>query len=111
MAEEAAANYLLRNGFSILKRNWRYHKAEVDIIARKQDIIHIVEVKARHSDIFLAPEDAVDKKKINLLITAADAFVENIEDDVEVQFDIIAILLEEGKLKLDFIENAFESID
>lgn len=86
-------------------------KAEIDIIARKGNIIHIVEVKARSSDDFITPEEAVNRKKRKLLIMAANEFVQNLEEEVEVQFDIISILSENGKFTLEYIDDAFESID
>lgn len=106
-----AAQYLVEHGFTILKRNWKHYKAEIDIIARKDDILHIVEVKARHNDVFENPEDAVNQKKRNLLLTAANAFAEDFEDNVEVQFDIFTLLLEGGKMTIDFMEDAFKSFE
>lgn len=78
---------------------------------QKDNIIHIVEVKARTSDDFITPEEAVNRKKRKLLIIAADEFVQNLDEEVEVQFDIISILSENGKFTLEYIDDAFESID
>lgn len=50
-------------------------------------------------------------KKRKLLIMAANEFVQNLEEEVEVQFDIISILSENGKFTLEYIDDAFESID
>ncbi len=103
--------FLKQNHYLILARNWYWQKAEIDIIARKGNIIHIVEVKARSSDDFITPEEAVNWKKRKLLIMAANEFVQNLEEEVEVQFDIISILSENGKFTLEYIDDAFESID
>jgi len=70
-----------------------------------------VEVKARTSDDFIAPEEAVNRKKRKLLIMAANEFIQNLDEEVEVQFDIITILSENGKYTLEYIDDAFESID
>lgn len=70
-----------------------------------------MEVKARTSDDFITPEEAVNRKKRKLLIIAADEFVQNLDEEVEVQFDIISILSENGKFTLEYIDDAFESID
>ncbi|QCX53130.1 YraN family protein [Elizabethkingia sp. JS20170427COW] len=111
-AEQRAVTFLQQNHFQILARNWRFQKAEIDIIARKGNTIHIVEVKARSSDFFISPEEAVDTRKIKLLISAADAYLQNMEEnDVEVQFDIISIIAHSGQFKIDYMEDAFNSID
>lgn len=70
-----------------------------------------MEVKARTSDDFIAPEEAVNRKKRKLLIMAANEFIQNLDEEVEVQFDIITILSENGKYTLEYIDDAFESID
>ncbi|AQX08828.1 YraN family protein [Elizabethkingia ursingii] len=111
LAEELAVNFLKQNHYQILARNWYWQKAEIDIIAKKDNIIHIVEVKARTSDDFITPEEAVNRKKRKLLIMAANEFVQNLDEEVEVQFDIISILSENGKFTLEYIDDAFESID
>lgn len=111
LAEELAVNFLKQNHYQILARNWYWQKAEIDIVARKDNVIHIVEVKARTSDDFILPEEAVNRKKRKLLIIAANEFVQNLDEEVEVQFDIISILSENGKFTLEYIDDAFESID
>lgn len=111
LAEEQAVIFLKQNHYWILARNWYWQKAEIDIIARKDNVIHIVEVKARTSDDFILPEEAVNQKKRKLLIMAANEFVQNLDEEVEVQFDIISILSENGKYTLEYIDDAFESID
>lgn len=111
-AETAAADYLQKEGYKILVRNFRYQKAEIDIIARIENTIVIIEVKARSTDAFINPEEAVTKTKIKLLILGANHFVENMQEEINVRFDIISVLLEKDKtLKINHIINAFESID
>ncbi|NAW50853.1 endonuclease [Elizabethkingia argentiflava] len=110
-AEDHALAFLEQQNYRILAKNWHFQKAEIDIIARKANRIHIVEVKARNAKGIMLPEAAVDRKKIKLLIRAADEFVKQFKEEVEVQFDIISILAQDGILHLKHIENAFESID
>ena len=110
-AEDEAVNFLIEKGYKIIVRNWRYRKAEIDIIARKGDILHIIEVKARNTDVFASPEEAVNRKKIKLLIEAANEFAQEFEDDIEIQFDIISILKKDQQFIIQHIEDAFESID
>lgn len=112
IAEELAADFLIRNQYRILARNFRYLKAEIDIIAEKDDCIVIVEVKARHTDAFLEPQEAVNKKKIKLLISAANYFIEENNIDKEVRFDIISVLPNKQKtLEIHHIIDAFQSFE
>ena len=64
IGEQLAADYLTRNGYTILERNFIYQKAEIDIIAQKDDTISIVEVKTRNSPFFGNPQEFVTKGKI-----------------------------------------------
>ena len=112
IAEDLAVDFLVKAEYKILARNFRYLKAEIDIIAEKQNQIIIIEVKARNTDAFLEPQEAVNKKKIKLLISAANYFVEENNINKEVRFDIISVLPDEtGKLKISHLEDAFEAFD
>ncbi|MGK0175923.1 MAG: putative endonuclease, partial [Ulvibacter sp.] len=75
LGEQLAVDYLSRNGFIILERNFIYNKAEVDIIAKKEEKIIIVEVKTRNSAFFGDPQDFVTKTKIKLMVKAANEYV------------------------------------
>jgi len=105
--EALAAEYLLRNGYHIKAKNWRYLKAEIDIVAQKEAVLAIVEVKTRSAVDIAAPEDAVNKKKIKLLIAAANEYVVQHDLDVEVRFDIISIHNKGEKYNLNHIKDAF----
>ncbi len=105
--EELAAEYLLKNGYQILEKNWFYKKAEVDIIALKGETLAVVEVKTRSSDYFGNPQDFVNQKKIRLLVEAINQYITTKDLDVEVRFDIIAILKNQYTFKIEHIEDAF----
>jgi len=109
-AEDFAVKFLMKNNFQILERNWRSGKAEIDVIATKDKKIHIIEVKARTSDRVLSPEEAVNTKKIKLLMYAADAYVCRLDQDFDIQFDIISILHRNSRFHLKYIEDAFNSV-
>lgn len=110
-SELLAVYFLEEKGYKILAKNYRYLKAEIDIIAEFENQIIIVEVKSRSTDVFIDPKEAVNKKKINLLILATNHFLEENSLDMETRFDIISIISEKGKSpKIEHIENAFESI-
>ena len=105
--EKLAINFLIKNGYKILEHNYRYLKAEVDIIAQKGEVLAVVEVKTRTSTFFGNPQDFVNPKKIKLLLSAIDYYVVEKDLDVEVRFDIIAIILNKKETKIEHLEDAF----
>ena len=106
-AEKRAADYYCNLGFQILQKNYCYRKAEVDLIVQKDNLLVVVEVKARSSTYFGDPQSFVSKKKIQLLVMATDAFIQQRDLAVEVRFDIISYTLERGEWKLEHLPNAF----
>lgn len=111
-AEELAAEYLQKNGYKILVRNFRYQKAELDLVAEKDSLIVVIEVKARSTDVFNLPQEAVNKRKIKLIVSAANYFMEEYNKNQEVRFDIISVLPDENKnLMIEHITDAFEAFD
>jgi len=104
---QIAVDYLIKKGYKIAYRNYRYLKAEIDIIARKEDILAIVEVRSRSSDFIMDIADTVTPKKIKLLVMAADHYVTETDLDVEVRFDVITILKNKKQFKLEHLEAAF----
>ena len=107
LGEELAVEFLQKNGYDILETNWVFQKAEIDIIAQKENILAIVEVKTRSSIDFGLPQDFVKPKKIQLLVKAVNEYVISNDLDVEVRFDIIAIHKEGKNYKIEHIEDAF----
>lgn len=107
LGEELAVDFLEKNGYEILETNWTFQKAEVDIIALKNDVLAVIEVKTRSSLDYGLPQDFVKPKKIQLLVKAINEYVTQNDLDVDVRFDIIAIHKEENNFNLDHIENAF----
>ena len=105
--EQLAVDFLVENSYDIMERNYRFDKAEVDIIAQKDDILAIVEVKTRSSLDFGNPQDFVKPKQIKNLVKAVDEYVTENDLDVEVRFDIIAIVKENKDYKIEHLENAF----
>ena len=90
--EDLAAESYQKQGFTILKRNYRFGRAEVDIIAQKGDTLAIVEVKWRSNTYFGDPQSFVSKKQQRSLITAANHYVNSNGLDVYVRFDIVSIV-------------------
>ncbi|ANF50717.1 hypothetical protein A0O34_09360 [Chryseobacterium glaciei] len=111
-AEDLAVEFLQKNSYKILIRNFRYQKAEIDIITEKGSLIVVVEVKARSTDAFNLPQEAVNKRKISLIVSATNHYLEEFNKDQEVRFDIISVLPDaKGKLVIEHIIDAFEAFD
>ncbi|MBN2867135.1 MAG: YraN family protein [Flavobacteriaceae bacterium] len=105
--EQLAVDFLIENGYDIIERNYRFNKAEVDIIAQKEDVLSIIEVKTRSTADFGNPQDFVKPKQIKNLVKAVDEYVTVNSLDVEVRFDIIAIVKEKKEFKIEHLEDAF----
>jgi putative endonuclease len=91
--ENLAAEWLKERGYEILHRNWRHSHYEIDIIALKNKMLHIVEVKARNFSLAGYPEDSVGKKKFKNLQRATDEFLFLNPGYKWIQYDILAITL------------------
>ncbi|MFD2588811.1 YraN family protein [Croceitalea marina] len=107
LGEQKAVDFLTKNGYKIKYRNYRYLKAEVDIIAQKEGILAIIEVKSRSSDFLENIAETVNQKKIKLLVSAADFYVSENNLDGDVRFDIITILKKGKRFELEHLEDAF----
>ncbi|MBT8265971.1 MAG: YraN family protein [Bacteroidia bacterium] len=105
--EQIAVDFLVSEGYNILDRNFRFQKAEVDILALKDDTLAVIEVKTRTTNSFGNPEDFVKPKQIKQLVKAVDAYVTSNDLDVEIRFDIIAIIKKGQHVKTEHIKDAF----
>ena len=105
--ENQAVIYLQKKGYDIVKTNFVFQKAEIDIIARIENILAIVEVKTRSSIDFGLPQDFVKPKKIQLLVKAVNEYMIVNDLDLEVRFDIIAIHKNGSNFEIEHIEDAF----
>lgn len=105
--EQLAVDFLIENGYDIVERNYRFNKAEVDIIAQKEDVLAIIEVKTRSTTDFGNPQDFVKPKQIKNLVKAVDEYVTVNNLEVDVRFDIIAIVKEKKEFKIEHLEDAF----
>ena len=105
--EKLARQFLTERGYEILDENWVFERAEIDLIAYINRIIVFVEVKTRSSTGFGLPEDFVNKAKQQLMASAADAYIELMNHDGEVRFDIISVLFNKNSNTIKHIEDAF----
>jgi len=106
--EQIAKDYLLNKGYIILHGNWRSGKKEIDIIALKNNVLVIVEIKTRTNFDFGFPEEAVNRKKQSFLKSAAAVFIDANPQYLQIQFDIVSILLDGDNVKeIVHFEEAF----
>ena len=103
-----AVEWLVQHGFQLISRNWKSGRYEVDIIASREGVLHFIEVKSRHDDVFGKPEDWVNRKKGRHLLTAGVAFQDKYPDWILLQYDILSILITpDGKRDFFFIEDVY----
>ena len=106
--EELALGWLRKNGFEILHANWRYSRYEIDIIAKKDSLLHIIEIKSRNHFPGAHPEENVSKKKFRFLKSAAEEFLYQHPEYKDLRFDVLAITLHKFKEpEFFFIEDVF----
>jgi putative endonuclease len=106
--ENLAAQFLEKRGYSILERNYRFERGEIDLVAKDGQELVFVEVKSRHSQQYGAPEESVTPAKEAQLKKVAEGYL--YEHDIENQscrFDIVTITYQRGTPVLRLIHNAF----
>lgn len=93
--EQIAREFLERSGYRIEATNWRFSRAEIDVVAKKGEVLVFVEVKTRTSvsKLFGRPEDAVGYHKIKHLSEAAAAYMRETNHQWAIRFDIIGVLM------------------
>ena len=101
IGERAAAKFLKKNGYKILERNFVFEQSEIDIIAKKDDVIAYTEVKARtkgcENPREARPASAVTPEKQRKIIKAASAYAATMGRGYRSRFDIIEVYLENTK--------------
>jgi putative endonuclease len=105
--ENLATEFLLKKGYEILYRNWRYSFYEIDIIARRNKFLHIIEVKTLHAWSPGLPEDSVTKRKFKRLLNAADEFLFQHPEYRHVQYDILSITIRNAQADFFLIEDVY----
>ena len=90
--EEVCVEYLIKNGFDILHRNYRCKLGEIDIIAKKDDIIRFIEVKFRGSGSYGSALEAVDFRKQRRIMRVASWFLNEYRlNDAQCSFDVMTV--------------------
>jgi len=105
--EILAAKFLTNKGYEVLEINWVYNKFEVDIIAKYQEKIIIIEVKTRENNYIGEPWEAVTIAKQKRIIKTANEYIIDNQIDAEVRFDVISIIHNQKETKIEHLEDAF----
>ncbi|MBL7962650.1 MAG: YraN family protein [Flavobacteriales bacterium] len=108
--EQVACHHLEGRGYSILARNWRHGRDELDIVARLPNELVVVEVKTRSTDLYGHPEEAVGPAKRRKLLRAALAYLEAHDLDLDLRFDVISVTGTPRNAEVFHIEEAFVPI-
>ncbi|MDE7181099.1 MAG: YraN family protein [Muribaculaceae bacterium] len=90
-AERIATDYFITAGYTVRENNWKSGKAEIDLILEKDRTIIFVEVKARKPET-QDPVDAVDRKKRQMIMRAADSYMSHLQVLYEYRFDIFVVI-------------------
>lgn len=105
--EDIAAEYLETKGYEIMERNFRYGKAEIDLIVKKKNWLVFVEVKTRASSAFGFPEEFVDRAQELNILYAAEYYQYKVNWEGNVRYDIISVLGVEWEREVMHFEDAF----
>ena len=108
-SESRAVSFLKSKGYKILKRNYKTKFSEIDIIAEDQGVICFVEVKARHTNLFGEPSEAISIVKQRKIAKAAICYLrENNLLESLARFDVVSLLHTKDLPEVDLIKDAFE---
>lgn len=90
--EDVAMEYLRKEGYLVIERNWRHGShIEIDIVAERDGVLHFIEVKTRKANSLTSPEEAITTKKIRALVRSVNNYVSHNNVECEVTLDLIAI--------------------
>lgn len=106
--EDVAAGMLSRAGLEVLERNFRCAHGEIDVVARRGRLIVFCEVKTRRSSRWGDPSEAVNAtKQMRLRRLASEWMRTRRPGPVDVRFDVVSVIVRDGKLVAHHIPNAF----
>ncbi|MBS1212618.1 MAG: YraN family protein [Proteobacteria bacterium] len=107
-AEEAALNYLLGQGMTLVERNFRCRQGEIDLVMRDGSGLVFVEVRYRTSTRFGSPLESVDARKRGRLVTAASRYIVVRRVDSPVRFDVVALAPGAERFVIQWVKDAFQ---
>jgi len=107
--ENLAVSHLVNKGYTILQRNYKFNRKEIDIVATHNNQLVVIEVKARHSAVIGEPWMAVTRAKQKIIVQVANHFVLTRKLDLDTRFDIVSIVHNSYRTKIEHIEDAFSA--
>ena len=106
--EDAAEKLYRKLGFSLVERNYRCPAGEIDLVVRRGPLVVFCEVKARRTDRWGEPAEAVGyAKQARLRRLAAAWLSERKPGSVEIRFDVVSVIVRPGRVELRHIPDAF----
>ena len=109
--EKEALEYLLQRGYKLIEKNWRTHHLEVDLIMDDGVNIRFIEVRTRTEPVLIEPYMTVTKAKRRHIISAARSYILKKRIDAEVRFDIVSVVFNHDKCRIQYILDAFNLLD
>lgn len=106
--EAMGTDWLQEKGYTVIEKNWRHSRWEVDVIAVKNNVLHFIEIKTRRSGNFGLPEEKVGDKKIQNLINVAEEYLYKNPGWQRIQFNILSILaLKDKPVEFFLLEDVY----
>lgn len=113
LGERIACEFLGKNGYDILEKNYRCPDGEIDIIAKQKDTLVFIEVRTRKSRLFGSPEESITQVKKERLRALAEHYGQN-HDNLPLtwRIDVVAIQMDDsGKVsRIELVENAVDGV-
>lgn len=111
LGEDLALKYLEAKGYELVAKNFRFQRAEIDLILRKEEekLLVFAEVKTRRNKKFGMPEEGITQRKTEQIYKSAEGFLVQNPGYIDYikRFDVVAIMIEGNEEKINHIENAF----
>ncbi|MCM8766734.1 MAG: YraN family protein [Candidatus Omnitrophica bacterium] len=101
--EEKGIEFLKRNGYKIIERNYKTKIGEIDIIAKKEKQIIFIEVKTRSSDNYGFPEEAVNQRKLKKIEKVAYLYLKSKKTNLPIRFEVLSIIKDKENFKFEII--------
>ena len=105
--EKIAAKYLQDKGYELIVQNFYTREGEIDLVCKKNKVIHFVEVKTKTNKLFGWPEEEVTDEKLENIIDSAEIYLEEKKIKLEWQIDIVSIVINRSKntAQIKYFEN------
>lgn len=104
--ELLAEQFYLEHGYIILRQNFRYNRAELDLVVQKCNVVVVVEVKTRSYSLESAAE-ALNEFKRNQMARAVEGLIEELDAHVEIRFDLVAYCVRKEETVYQWMKDVY----